>query len=121
MEDSFTKLEAWKQAYEFALKVYKLTDAFPKKEEYRMTSQICRAALSIPSNIAEGKARNSINEYIQYLYIARGSLEEVKCQLMFARDLEYISDDIYNEYREEAENVSKLLMGLIKGLKNIKI
>lgn len=117
MGNDFERLTVWNKAYQFALKIYKLTDGFPNKEQYRLTDQICRAALSIPSNIAEGKARQSLSEFIQFLYIARGSLEEVRCQLMFARDLGYISEQEYTEYDEEAEIVSKLLNGLIKSLK----
>lgn len=117
MEESFTKLLVWEKSYQFALRVYKLADAFPEKEKYRITNQICRAVLSIPSNIAEGKGRNSINEYIQFLYIARGSLEEVRCQLMFSKDLGYIAQGTYDEYKKEAGTVSKLLNGLIKSLK----
>lgn len=117
MEEDFTKLQVWKKSYQFALDIYKLADNYPEKEKYRLTSQMCRAALSIPSNIAEGKARNSINEYIHFLYIARGSLEELRCQLMFCRDLGYISFNVYGEFEKEAAIVSKLLNGLIKSLK----
>lgn len=118
MGNDFKKLLVWEKAYQFALKIYKLTDTFPTKEQYRLTDQICRASLSIPSNIAEGKARQSLNEYIQFLYISRGSLEEVRCQLMFAKDLGYIPEEKYSECNKEAQTISKLLNGLIKSLKN---
>ena len=96
------------------MNIYKITKSFPKEELYGLTSQIRRAAVSIPSNIVEGKARGSQKEYKRFLLISRGSLEEVKYQLLLSRDLNYIDLKTYDEIFDIADEVGKLLNGLIK-------
>ena len=86
-----TKLEVWKEAVELTVEVYELTKAFPKEEIYGLTSQIRRAVVSVPSNIAEGCARKSATETIHFLYIAIGSLAEVETQIIISNRLGYIS------------------------------
>jgi len=83
------KLEAWKRARELVLNVYKLTRTFPREEMFGLAAQIRRAAVSVPSNIAEGAAREGEREFAQYLNIARGSLSELETQLLIATDLGY--------------------------------
>jgi len=100
------------------LKIYEITKDFPRDEQFGLTSQIRRAAVSIPSNIAEGKARGSSKDYIRFLLIARGSLEEVKYQLLLSKDLNYINTEVYNETLVIAQEVGRLLNGLMKSLKN---
>ena len=96
--------------------VYRLTQSFPKEEIYSLTSQIRRSAVSIPSNISEGAARNSDKEYIQFLYIALGSTAELETQLLISKNLNYLTD--ITEIMNGIEFVRKLLLGLIKYLKN---
>ena len=100
------------------MKIYEITKDFPRDEQFGLTSQIRRAAVSIPSNIAEGKARGSSKDYIRFLLIARGSLEEVKYQLLLSKDLNYINTEVYNETLVIAQEVGRLLNGLMKSLKN---
>ncbi len=83
-------LEVWKESMLLAKEVYFLTKGFPKEEIYGITSQIRRASVSVPSNIAEGAARSSDKEFIQFLYISLGSLSELETQLLLSRDLEFM-------------------------------
>jgi len=85
-------LEVWKKSLDFVESVYKLTEQFPKTEMYGLTNQMRRAVVSISSNIAEGAARSTKKEFIQFLYIALGSLSEVETQLIIAQRLRYISN-----------------------------
>lgn len=95
------------------LEIYSITRNFPKDELFGLTSQIRRAAVSVPSNIIEGKARGSNKEFKRFLLVARGSLEETKYQLLLSKDLSYINDDKYKEVLILAEEVGRLLNGLI--------
>ena len=118
MYSDTNKLLVWKRSHELALKVYEITKEFPKEEQFGLTSQIRRAAVSIPSNIVEGKARNSVRDYLRFLLISRGSLEEVKYQLLLSKDLKYISNDSFEITFMIADDVGKLLNGLIKSLEH---
>ena len=90
MLKNYKELRVWQKTYKFCLEIYKATKTFPKDEKYGLTSQIRRAAISIPSNIAEGYGRKSSGEYIQSLYIAYGSTCELETQLLLSGDLGYI-------------------------------
>lgn len=90
--------------------------SFPKEELYGLTSQIRRAAISIPSNIAEGAARNHKKEFKQFLYISLSSSTELETQIIIAHNLEYINLSQYNLYLEKLEIISKMLQGLIKSI-----
>jgi four helix bundle protein len=105
-------LDVWRKSMDFTLKVYKLSGGFPKNEMYGLTSQIRRAAMSIPSNIAEGAARKSRNEFINFLYYSIGSLSEVETQLELGLRLNYYSNS--DTYIEEIEIIRKMLYGLVK-------
>jgi four helix bundle protein len=107
-------LDVWKKAMDLAAHVYSLTARFPKEELYGLTSQIRRSAVSIPSNIAEGAARHSRKEFIQFLHIASGSVAELETQLLLAIRMEFISSDSIISHVEE---VRKLLLGLLRSLK----
>ncbi len=111
---SFTDLEAWKEAHTFVLLVYKMTTTFPKDEVFGLTSQLRRAAVSITSNIAEGFSRNSSKEKIQFYSIAKGSLTEAQSQLFIARDVGYINKDDFDVLARQAVTVGKILTGLIR-------
>lgn len=110
-------LDAWKLSVGLVVLIYQLTNTFPKEEVFGLTNQIRRAAVSIPSNIAEGAARNSNKELIQFLHISLGSQQELDTQLLISKKLEYLTEDQYNEINIKIETVGKLLNGLIKYLK----
>ncbi|QNO13391.1 four helix bundle protein [Alkalicella caledoniensis] len=107
-------LIVWQKAHSLVLEIYELTKEFPKDELFGLTSQMRRAAMSIPSNIIEGKARGTNKELKRFLLIARGSLEEVKYQLLLAKDLKYIDQNKYNETYKMMDEVGRLLGGFIK-------
>ncbi|NOT96903.1 MAG: four helix bundle protein [Nitrospira sp.] len=107
-------LEVWKKSMDLAANVYSLTARFPKEELYGLTSQIRRAAVSIPSNIAEGAARHSRKEFIQFLHIASGSVAELETQLLLALRMGLISS---NSIISDIEEVRKPLLGLLRSLK----
>ncbi len=111
---SFRDLEAWKRGHSFVLEVYRLAEKFPQKEQFALTSQICRAAVSVTSNIAEGFARSSHKEKLHFYAISLGSLAEVQSQLLIARDIRYITDDEFNTIELRAEEVGRILGGLVK-------
>ena len=104
-------LDVWKRAMDFVEMVYVLSACFPKEEVYGLTSQVRRAAVSIPSNIAEGASRQSTKEFIQFLYISLGSLSEVETQLMLSYRLKYVSS--IQEELKHATIIKKMLNGLI--------
>jgi len=113
----FRTLHAWQAAYELTRDIYAVTKKFPKEEIYAMTSQLQRAAVSVPANIAEGYERNHKKEYQQFLFIAKGSLGEIETYLMLARDLRYIMQSEYDTIDEKRAKTARILIGLIKSLK----
>ena len=114
MNKPHKKLDAWTSAIDLVLLVYKTADTFPVKERYGLSSQIRRAAVSIPSNIAEGAARQTKKEFIQFLYIAKGSLSELDTLLELAKRIEYLNKNEWNVLDELLERVDKMLSGLIR-------
>ena len=115
---NFKDLQVWQKAYQLCLKVYKATRDFPKYEFYGITSQMRRAGVSIPSNIAEGYGRKTTKEYVQSLYIAYGSLCELETQVLLSGDLEYSSKDKNDILLSEIGSVERMLKALIKSLEN---
>ncbi|MDD3269976.1 MAG: four helix bundle protein [Syntrophomonadaceae bacterium] len=111
---SHHRLEAWQEAMRLVKQVYSVTNSFPKEEVYGLTNQMRRCAISIPSNIAEGAARDSNLEFVRFLTIARGSLSELETQLLIARDLGYTSDE---KILTQVDRVFALIGGLIKSIK----
>jgi four helix bundle protein len=103
--DRWKKLEVWKLADVFARRVYQVTKDFPKEELYGITSQLRRAALSVPTNIVEGYSRKGDKELARFLDIALGSLAEVKYLLHFSKSLEYLSNTDYSKMSEIAEDL----------------
>ena len=111
-------LDLWKISVDLVTIIYQLTSSFPKEEIFGLTNQMRRASVSIPSNIAEGAARNYNKEFLQFLYIALGSQQELDTQLLIAKNLKFISEEQYNNTLIEIQSVGKLLNGLIKYLKS---
>lgn len=114
---SFTDLNTWKEGHKLVLMIYKITKLFPSDEKFGLCSQIQRAAVSITSNIAEGFSRNSSKEKVQFYYTSLGSLTEIQNQLLVARDLGYINQQLFKDIALQSVVVSKLINGLIKSLK----
>jgi four helix bundle protein len=118
MLKNYKELQVWQKGYQLCLQIYKITKKFPKEEQYGLISQIRRAAVSVPSNIAEGYGRKTTSDYLRSLYIAYGSNCELETQIMLSRDLNYIfsndSEKLLNEIRE----VERMLKALIKSLEN---
>ncbi|MFA6278860.1 MAG: four helix bundle protein [Candidatus Paceibacterota bacterium] len=110
---TFKDLNAWKKSHELVIKTYLLTKNFPKEELFGIVNQMRRAAVSIPSNIAEGFSRNSYKEKVQFYSIARGSLTELESQCLIARDLHYIASGDYSEIEDMLLQVNKILSALI--------
>jgi four helix bundle protein len=108
----YRDLRAWQQAMALVTEIYRITRAFPKEELYGLVSQIRRAAVSIPSNLAEGHGRNSRNEFRQFIGQARGSLSEVETQLEISRNLGYVKADVADALMAQADAVGKMLTGL---------
>jgi len=112
----FEKLDAWRKSFEFADKVYSLTQKFPSEERYGLTSQLRRAVLSIPTNIAEGASRRYKREFVRFLDIALGSFYETTNLLLFAKRRNYVNEEVFTETLKDAEIVGKLIVGLRNSL-----
>ena len=110
-------LDVWGKSMNLVENIYSVTLKFPKDEQYGLTSQMRRCAVSVPSNIAEGAARGSNKEFVQFLYIALGSLSELETQSILAKRLKLLKEDIVSG---DIEVIRKMLLGLIKFIKNKK-
>ncbi|HEX3558689.1 MAG TPA: four helix bundle protein [Pyrinomonadaceae bacterium] len=111
------KLDAWSLAMDFVVEVYKATETFPKEEKFGLTSQIRRAAVSVPANIAEGAARQSDKEFVHFLSNAQGSASELDTELIIACRLSHISDGRLIELRAMLDKIGRLITGLSQHLK----
>ena len=114
----FTDLNAWKEGHRLVLEIYKITKSFPREELFGLTNQIRRAAVSITSNIAEGFSRQSYKEKIKFYSTAQGSLTELQNQLLIAKDVAYINNNLFAPIADCTIIVHKLITGLIKSSKN---
>ena len=114
MKKDFRELIVWQKAMEMVTEIYRATQAFPSEERYGLTSQLRRAAVSVPSNIAEGQGRLTKGEFRQFLGNAKGSLAEVETQLIIARNLGYLVDP--QPLLEQLSEVARLLNGLLRSL-----
>jgi four helix bundle protein len=110
------KLDAWRKAIDLTVQIYQVTEKMPEEERFGLTAQMRRSAVSVPSNIAEGAAKRTKKEFVQYLHIARGSLSEFDTQVIICRELGYFSDTDLNVLTTEIERESKLGSGLIRFL-----
>ena len=111
------KLEAWSKSVDFVVEVYEATELFPKEEKFGLTSQIRRAAVSVPANIAEGAARQSSKEFSHFLSNSQGSASELETELLIAFRLGYIDRRRFSELRTNLERVGRLITGLRQHLK----
>lgn len=112
-KDKFQDLKVFDEAHKLTLLIYKFTKNSPKWEIHGLTSQIRRSSASVPANIVEGNSRGHKKEFLQFLYLANGSLEETKYHLLLAKDLGYIDVKEYDLVHSQSEMVGKLLTGLI--------
>ena len=112
----YTKIEAWRLADDVTVAVYEATRSFPKEEIYGLTSQLRRAAYSAPANIAEGASRGSKRDYLHFLYIARGSLNEAQYFVHLANRLKYLSDEHTDALMTQSKSASACLYGLIRAV-----
>jgi four helix bundle protein len=120
MAQSFRELQVWQRAMELTVAVYRLTQDFPREEQYGLTAQIRRSAVSIPSNIAEGQGRFGAGEFRQFLAIARGSNCEVQTQLEIARALRFGKLGLIDEAEALSNEVRKMLFGIMQSLEGRK-
>lgn len=113
MGKSYIEMEVWKESMKLIRTVYDVTRTFPKEEIYCLTNQMRRAAISIPSNIAEGIGRNHAKDTIQFLFVSRGSVYELETQLFVAMQQGYVQDNESENIFRQFETCKKLINGLI--------
>jgi four helix bundle protein len=111
-------LIVWQKSVTFVTEIYKITSSFPDDEKFGITSQLRRAAVSIPTNISEGAARHSRKEYVQFLYISLGSVSEIDTLLLIVGNLKYSDAEELSKLQRQAEEIKKMLTSLIKSLNN---
>src|SRR3954453_5388428 len=114
---TYQDLFAWQRGMDLAEETYKLTHDFPSEERFGLVSQLRRASVSVPSNIAEGHQRSSASDYVRYLHIARGSLAEAETQIVLATRLKFLTSRGAESWLTTASEVGSLLNGLIASLK----
>jgi four helix bundle protein len=118
MSGSFRDIKAWQKAIELVVEIYSSTRSFPREEVYGLANQLRRAAVSVPSNIAEGKGRCTDKEFLLFLHHARGSVFEVETQLAIAGRLGYLTQADEQRIRTQAGEIARMLNGLIKAIKS---
>ena len=120
MATTHKDLEVYKSSIAFVTQVYTCTTSFPKEEMFGLVSQLRRAAVSIPSNIAEGAARKGNNEYIHFLYIALGSKAELETQMLIAFNLHFLDESTFQNLSAKVEEIGRMLSGLIRYRKGLQ-
>jgi four helix bundle protein len=115
------KLEVWNKSVDFVVAMYRATESFPKEEKFGLTSQIRRAAVSIPANIAEGAGRNSDKEFAYFLSNAQGSSSELETELLIAHRLNYLTENVYLEMRITLDSIGRMIVGLSQHLKRKQV
>jgi len=116
---SFRELRVWQEAMKLTTEIYKCTSEFPKHELYGLSQQIRRVAVSVPSNIAEGKGHRSNKEFVRFLLHAKGSLLEIQTQLLIAGELQYLGKEETLRLLRLAEGVGRALSGLINSMSDM--
>lgn len=114
----FKELIVWQKSINLVTEIYRITEKFPSNEIYGLTSQLRRASVSVPSNIAEGNTRRSKADYLQFLRIARGSCSEIETQIIISKNLEFIDNTIFETLSFNIIEISKMINGLINSLKD---
>ncbi len=110
-------LNAWKNSIDLVTTIYKITEGFPNEEKYGLVDQIRRSAVSLPSNISEGAARAHNKEFLQFIYIALGSLSELETQLIISKNLSFLNTDNFEQVVNRMNVIRSQLFGLIRYLK----
>ena len=110
----FYTIAAWQKGDDLVVKIYKVTQNFPRHELYGLTSQLRRAAVSVPANIAEGSGRRTIRDYIRFLYNAKGSLTELEYLIHISNRLGYLTEDEFRQLREDLRRTAGTLLGFIR-------
>ena len=113
---NYSELIVWQKAIDLVVEIYEASKCFPRDEVYGLISQLKRAVVSVPSNIAEGQGRRTSNEFIHFLYIANGSLREVETQVVIAQRLGLVAEDRKRDLLSQSAEVGRILYGLIKSL-----
>ncbi|MCA1815864.1 MAG: four helix bundle protein, partial [Acidobacteria bacterium] len=111
------KLGVWSKSVEFVVSLYKATETFPREEKFGLTSQVRRAAVSVPANIAEGAARRTAKEFIHFLSIAQGSTSEVETELLIAFRLGFLNERVYKDLCLSLDEIGRMISGLTQSLK----
>lgn len=114
---NFRNYDVWTDGVDFCVQVYKMTEQFPKKETYALSDQMQRAAVSIPSNVAEGCSRRSEKEFGHFLEVSLGSAYEVETQMEIAARLGYVTRDQYDKSLESVQSIEKRLSSVINNIK----
>ncbi|MBP6945721.1 MAG: four helix bundle protein [Candidatus Pacebacteria bacterium] len=114
---SYRDLVVWQKSKDFVIRLYKITNSFPTEEKFGLTSQMRRSAISIPSNIAEGRGRRSRKDFVQFLYMSVGSLCELETQIEIAKDLRFIKEVEYNDCIASLKEIGRMLASMIEKLK----
>ena len=120
MMENVTKLVVWQKSIDLVAEIYRLVKKLPKEELYALSNQMRRAAVSIPSNVAEGKNRSSDKEFVRFLYMARGSLAEIESQLFICVKLDYLEESDTKIAFELCDEVGKILNRMISKLSSIQ-
>lgn len=116
---NYRELIAWQKAMDLVVRIYQITESFPKTETFGLTNQMRRAAVSIPSNIAEGQGRSTTKDFMHFLHIARGSLQELETQVIIAQRLEFITEAVHSELTTNICEIARILSGLLKSLASL--
>jgi four helix bundle protein len=107
------KLDVWKMSIDMVVNIYECTKNFPPDEKFGLTSQIRRAAVSVPANLAEGAGRQHDREFLQFLSISQGSSSELETELLIAHRLGYLEENVYQQMHEEVNRIARMIVGLV--------
>lgn len=118
--NNYEKLNVFQKSHKLVLNIYNVVESFPSHEKYRLVDQLVRASYSVPSNIVEGNSKNTTKDYLNFLYMSRGSIHELKYFILLSKDLSYINQEVYQSLSLDCDTIAKMLNGLINSLKEKK-